>query len=63
MLEKWNQFVYDLIESKAKNIEEEPYHALIENQMQLLGWAKYRKEILHKQNVAIGRIYSARHSY
>ena len=57
MLEKWNQFVYDLIESKAKNIEEEPYHALIENQMQLLGWAKYRKEILHKQNVAIGRTY------
>ena len=57
MLEKWNQFVYDLIESKTKNIDEDPYHALIEHQMQLLGWAKYRKEILHKQNVAIGRTY------
>ena len=57
MQEKWNQFVYDLIESKAKNIEEEPYHVLIENQMQLLGWAKYRKEILHKLNVTTGRTF------
>ena len=57
MQEKWNQFVYDLIESKAKNIEEDPYHALIENQMQLLGWAKYRKEILHKLNVTTGRTF------
>lgn len=57
MQEKWNQFVYDLIESKMKNIEEESYHALIENQLQLLGWAKYRKEILHKQNVTTGRTF------
>ena len=33
MQEKWNQFVYDLIESKTKNVEEDPYHALIENQI------------------------------
>ncbi len=57
MQEKWNQFVFDLIESRTKNIEEDSYHALIENQLQLLGWAKYRKEILHKFNVPIGRSF------
>ena len=57
MQEKWNQFVYDLIESRKMNVEEDSYHTLIENQMQLLGWAKYRKEILHKLNVPIGRTF------
>lgn len=57
MQEKWNQFVYDLIESRTMNVEEDSYHTLIENQMQLLGWAKYRKEILHKLNVPIGRTF------
>lgn len=54
MLEKWNQFVYDLCEAKKKDVEEDSYHSLIETQLQLLGWAKYKSEICHKPNIPIG---------
>jgi len=54
MIEEWNKFVYDLIEAKKKNVEEDKYHALIETQLQLLGWAKYKGEICHKPNIPIG---------
>lgn len=54
MIEKWNQFVYDLCEAKRKDVDEDSYHALIETQLQLLGWAKYKGEICHKPNVPIG---------
>ncbi|MBP5380600.1 MAG: hypothetical protein J6Y39_02585 [Bacteroidaceae bacterium] len=57
MFEKWNTFVYELIEAKTKNIEEEPYHKQIEAQMQHLGWLKWRNEICHKENVQIGRTH------
>ena len=53
-MEEWNKFVYDLIEAKKKNVEEDKYHALIESQLQLLGWAKYKGEICHKPNIPIG---------
>ena len=48
MIEKWNQFVYDLCDAKRRNVDEDEYHRLIEIQLQLLGWAKYRGEICHK---------------
>lgn len=54
MIEEWNKFVYDLIEAKNKNVEEGKYHDLIEVQLQLLGWAKYKGEICHKPNIPIG---------
>lgn len=54
MIEEWNKFVFDLIEAKNKNVEEDKYHALIEAQLQLLGWAKYKGEICHKPNIPIG---------
>lgn len=54
MQEKWNQFVYVLCEAKKKDVDEDTYHQLIENQLQLLGWAKYKGEICHKHNVPIG---------
>lgn len=54
MIEEWNKFVYDLIEAKNKNVEEGKYHNLIEVQLQLLGWAKYKGEICHKPNIPIG---------
>ena len=41
MIEKWNYFVYDLCEAKKRDVEEEGFHALIETQLQHLGWAKY----------------------
>ena len=44
MTEKWNYFVYDLCEAKTKDIEEDGFHALIETQLQHLGWAKYKEE-------------------
>ena len=53
-MEEWNKFVYDLIEAQKKNVEEDTYHALIETQLQLLGWAKYKGEICHKPNIPIG---------
>ena len=54
MIEKWNYFVYDLCEAKKKDVDEDSFHALIETQLQLLGWAKFKGEICHKPNIHIG---------
>jgi len=54
MQTKWNQFVYLLCEAKKKNVEESEYHALIEQQLQLLGWFLFNGEICHKPSVHIG---------
>lgn len=54
MIEKWNQFVYNLCEAKRKDVDEDTYHSLIENQLQLLGWVMYKGEICHKPNIHIG---------
>jgi hypothetical protein len=54
MQEKWNYFVFDLCEAKKKDVDEDNYHALIETQLQLLGWAKYKGEICHKQSIHLG---------
>lgn len=54
MQETWNKFVYDLCEAKKRNMDENGYHSLIENQFQLLEWAKYKGEICHKPTIPIG---------
>ena len=54
MQEKWNQFVYVLCEAKKKDVDEDIFHTLIENQLQLLGWVMYKGEICHKPNIPIG---------
>ncbi len=54
MQEKWNQFVYVLCEAKKKDVDEDTYHTLIENQLQLLNWMMYKGEICHKPNIPIG---------
>ena len=54
MQEKWNQFVYVLCEAKKKDVDEDTYHSLIENQLQLLNWMMYKGEICHKPNLPIG---------
>ena len=54
MQEKWNQFVYYLCEAKKNGVEEPEYHSMIEAQLQLLGWMKYKNEICHKPNLSIG---------
>ena len=54
MLEKWNEFVYDLCEAKNRNAEESEYHSIIESQMKLLGWLKSKGDICHKANIPIG---------
>ena len=54
MLEKWNQFVYYLLEAKNNGVEEPDYHSTIEAQLQLLGWMRYKNEICHKPNLSIG---------
>ncbi len=54
MIEKWNYFVYDLCEAKKKDVEEDGFHALIETQLQHLGWAKYKEEICHKPSIHLG---------
>ena len=54
MLDKWNQFVYYLCEDKKRNVDESKYHKGIEERLELLGWMKFKEEILHKPNVSIG---------
>lgn len=54
MQEKWNQFVYYLREAKKNGVEEPEYHSMIEAQLQLLGWMRYKNEICHKPNLSIG---------
>lgn len=54
MIEKWNLFVYVLSEAKKKDVDEDTYHTIIENQLQLLGWMMYKGEICHKPNIPIG---------
>ena len=54
MIEKWNQFVYDLDEAKKRNVDENEYHHLIESQLKVLGWFKMRGEVCHKPNIPIG---------
>lgn len=54
MREMWNRFVYDLCRAKKRDVDEDIYHSLIETQMQLLGWAKWKGEICHKPNIPIG---------
>lgn len=54
MLDTWNKFVWKLIECKNKNVEEAVYHNLIEDKLELLGWAAYRGEICHKAKIPIG---------
>lgn len=55
MQEKWNHFVYDLCEAKNKDVDEDIYHSLIENQLQLLGWAKWKGEIYPAGAAMTGR--------
>lgn len=54
MQETWKRFVYPLIEDKKQDVEEEPYHRHIENQLMLLGWEPWKGEIIHKQSLRIG---------
>jgi len=54
MKEKWNAFVYALIEAPKKDVDETRYQESIENQLQFLGWRPYAGEICHKPNVPIG---------
>ena len=54
MQDKWNQFVYYLLEAKNNGVEEPEYHSTIEAQLQLLGWMRYKNEICHKPNLSIG---------
>lgn len=54
MQDTWNKFVWKLIECQTKDVEESVYHNLIEDKLELLGWAGYRGEICHKAKVPIG---------
>lgn len=54
MQETWKRFVYPLIEDRKQDVEEEPYHHHIENQLMQLGWEPWKREIIHKQSLRIG---------
>lgn len=54
MQETWKRFVYPLIEDRKLDVEEEPYHRHIENQLMLLGWEPWKGEVIHKQSLRIG---------
>lgn len=54
MQDKWNQFVFELIEARKKDVVEDVYHKMVEHQLEILGWAKWKEEICHKPNIPIG---------
>lgn len=52
----WGGFVYNLSENKQKDVCEDVYHEHVENQLQLLGWYKYLREIHHKRTFLQGMV-------
>lgn len=53
-MEIWNEFCSHLIFCKEKNVIEERYHEIIESQLSLLGWKRYKEEICHKERIPSG---------
>lgn len=54
MMEIWNEFCSYLIDCKERNVSEERYHEIIESQLSVLGWKRYKGEICHKERIPSG---------
>ena len=53
-MEIWNEFCSYLIDCKERDVSEERYHEIIESQLSVLGWKRYKGEICHKERIPSG---------
>ena len=53
-MEAWNEFCSYLIDCKERNVSEGLYHEIIESQLSVLGWKKFKGEICHKERIPSG---------
>lgn len=53
-MEDWNEFSSYLIDCKERNVSEELYHDIIESQLSVLGWKRFKGEICHKERIPSG---------
>ena len=54
MIEIWNEFCSYLIDCRKRNVSEERYHEIIESQLSLLNWKRFKGEICHKERIPSG---------
>lgn len=53
-METWNEFCTYLIDCKERNVSEQRYHEIIESQLSILGWKRFKGEICHKERIPSG---------
>ena len=53
-METWNEFCTYLIDCKERNVSEQSYHEIIESQLSILGWKRFKGEICHKERIPSG---------
>ncbi|MBR1941628.1 MAG: hypothetical protein IJ845_09920 [Bacteroidaceae bacterium] len=51
---KWQDFAFDLVDAKEKQILEQPYQERIEAAFRALGWSKAKGEICPKERINVG---------
>lgn len=51
---KWQEFAFDLVDAKDKQILEKPYQERIEAAFRSLGWSKVKNEICPKERINVG---------
>ncbi|MBR1447460.1 MAG: hypothetical protein IJ588_01780 [Prevotella sp.] len=51
---KWQDFAFDLVEAKEKEILEQPYQEKTEAAFRALGWSKAKGEICPKERINVG---------
>ena len=51
---KWQEFAFDLVDAKKKQILEKPYQERIEAAFRALGWSKAKGEICPKERINVG---------
>lgn len=51
---KWQDFAFDLVEAKKKELLEQPYQEKIEAAFRALGWSKAKGEICPKERINVG---------
>ena len=50
----WNEFCSYLIDCRERNVSEDRYHEIIESQLSLLNWKRFKGEICHKERIPSG---------
>jgi hypothetical protein len=53
-MEKWNEICFLISQHKNNNIKEDYFQLEIEHLFELLGWSRYKEEIITKRRIKIG---------